>query len=114
MLSDYLTYSALSWHLKMSIGASKGAGFIVGAVLAYIANRFWTFGSRPHSRGSLMRFSLLYVFSLVINIAVNELALALLISFEAVVPLAFLIATLISATINFIGMKFFVFKVALT
>lgn len=113
VLIDYLIYSALSWWQAPSIGVAKGVGFISGTVFAYFANRFWTFGHKSHASGSLVRFALLYAVTLLTNVTVNELALVALIALQGSVLIAFVIATAVSATMNFIGMKLFVFKTAL-
>jgi putative flippase GtrA len=58
----------------------------------------------------LWRFAALYGATLGANVLVNSLALKLFTDAIAAVPLAFLLATGISATLNFLGMKLFVFK----
>lgn len=113
VLIDYLVYSTLSWWQAPSIGLAKGVGFIAGTLFAYLANRFWTFGHKSHVRGSLLRFALLYAVTLFANVTLNELVLGGLFDFQGSVPIAFVIATGVSATMNFIGMKLFVFKTAL-
>jgi putative flippase GtrA len=108
VLIDYLVYSTLSWWQATSIGLAKG-----GTLFAYLANRFWTFGHKSHARGSLLRFALLYAVTLLTNVTVNELVLGGHFDFQGSAPIAFVIATGVSATMNFIGMKLFVFKTAL-
>jgi len=110
VLIDYLTYYALSMGPTLPLGSAKGAGFIAGTVFAYFANRFWTFGYKPHARSSLVRFAFLYSLTLLINVAINELTLTALVTLPGSMQIAFLIATVVSATMNFIGMKLFVFK----
>jgi putative flippase GtrA len=83
--------------------------FLAGTLFAYFANRFWTFGHKPHPPGSSWRFAILYAATLVVNVFVNSLTLRLLADMTAIVQLAFLMATGISASLNFLGMKFFVF-----
>lgn len=113
VLIDYLIYSALSWWPVLPLSVAKAVGFITGTVFAYFANRFWTFGYKSRAHGSVVRFILLYAGTLLINVAMNGLALAALATLQGSVQLAFLIATAVSATMNFIGMKLFVFKTAL-
>jgi len=110
VLVDYLSYHSLIWIDLMSIDIAKASGFIIGTVFAYIANRFWTFGHKQHAPGSLWRFSFLYTTTLATNVFVNAQALVLLGDAVAAFQIAFLFATGVSATLNFLGMKLFVFK----
>lgn len=110
VLIDYLTYHSLAWGQLIAVDAAKGIGFTVGTVFAYFANRIWTFGQRRHAAGSAWRFALLYAVTLSANVVINALVLNSLIAQPGAVQFAFLIATALSATINFVGMKLFVFK----
>ena len=112
VLIDYLTYRSLTWGQFLAVDTAKGAGFVTGTVFAYIANRFWTFGHKQHAAGSTWRFALLYAVTLSTNIGINALALNALNALSGAVQFAFLIATAVSATMNFVGMKSFVFKAA--
>ncbi len=110
VLTDYLIYRSLLWQNLLTVEEAKGVGFIAGTVFAYFANRFWTFGDKLVKKGSAWRFALLYAVTLLVNIWLNTLALKTFISLTAAVQMAFLIATAVSAAMNFIGMKIFVFK----
>lgn len=113
---DFLLYRGLI-YLNMfgldSVNLAKGLSFIGGTVFAYFANRFWTFNQQTTSSGSIVRFSLVYLIGLLANIALNHLSIAwlsnIIVTPEYTLLLAFLLATGVSATLNFIGMKFFVF-----
>ena len=94
----------------MEVDTAKATGFLVGTLFAYFANRFWTFGHKSHITGSAWRFSALYVSTLGANVLINALALKLLADVVASIQLAFLLATGVSACLNFLGMKLFVFK----
>ena len=91
---------------------AKAVGFLAGTLLAYFANRFWTFGHKPSSAGSTWRFVVLYTATLAVNVYINALALDKLASLTAAVQIAFILATGVSATLNFVGMKLFVFRAA--
>jgi len=110
VIIDYFVYRTLVWSQLLLVHAAKGIGFVSGTVFAYFANRFWTFGHKQHATGSLWRFVLLYATTLLTNVWVNALMLSVLSAVPRVMQLGFLIATVMSAMINFIGMKFFVFK----
>jgi putative flippase GtrA len=113
---DFLLYRGLI-YLNLfgldSVNLAKGLSFIGGTIFAYFANRFWTFNQQTTGSGSVVRFSLVYLIGLLANIAINHLSIAWLSNFisipEYTLLIAFLLATGVSATLNFIGMKFFVF-----
>ena len=108
VLIDYLVYF-LSKKLIVNISQAKAFGFISGTVFAFVANRNITFKNYDNIWGHLYKFLILYSVTLFINIAINNYLLNWLTDFQYKVQQSFLIATLISAIINFIGMKYFVF-----
>lgn len=110
VLIDFLTYRCLVWTGWMSVDLAKAVGFLSGTLFAYFANKVWTFGHQEHASGSVWRFVLLYAITLGANVLVNAGCLALLSTLSIAVPVAFLIATGVSAVLNFLGMKLFVFK----
>lgn len=109
VLVDFGVYRGLLWLDIISIDFAKGMSFLAGTIFAYFANRFWTFGHQSIAAGSISRFAVLYLSTLIANIAVNALALKALIDVPSSLQWAFLLATGVSATLNFLGMKFFVF-----
>lgn len=109
VLVDFLTYRGLLWLAITDIDIAKAIGFITGTIFAYFANRFWTFNHKPHAPGSAWRFALLYLVTLGANVFVNEVTLDALGLIEKRVLLAFCVATGVSATLNFLGMKYVVF-----
>lgn len=112
VMVDFCTYHGVLWLGWAGVDAAKGLGFLIGTVFAYVANRHWTFGHKQHAAGSVWRFALLYAATLGANVAINAGALAALRNWPGHVHLAFLLATGTSATLNFVGMKLFVFKAA--
>jgi putative flippase GtrA len=98
------------WSGLLGVDIAKATGFLVGTVFAYFANRIWTFGHKSHAPGSAWRFTVLYAATLGANVFVNALALAVLADVTAAIQMSFLLATGVSATLNFLGMKLFVFK----
>lgn len=107
---DFATYSSLTQIKVMEVNIAKAIGFSAGALFAYFANRCWTFGHQLHAEGNAWRFSALYVSTLGANVFINSLALRLFVDITSAIQVAFLLATVVSACLNFIGMKFFVFK----
>ena len=110
VIVDFICYRGLIEFQVMEVDMAKATGFLVGTLFAYFANRFWTFGHKPHVPGSAWRFSALYASTLGANVLINALALKLLADVAAAIQLAFLFATSVSASLNFLGMKLFVFK----
>lgn len=107
---DFATYRSLVQAGILGVDPAKAAGFLIGTLFAYFANRFWTFGRTQHAAGSGWRFVALYACTLVANVAINALALNLLTGYVFAVQLAFVLATGVSASFNFIGMKLYVFR----
>ena len=105
---DFMVYRGLTYSFLCDISLAKAIGFISGCIFAYFANRFWTFKQQSTLSGSLWRFTLVYAVGLVANVLVNQ---SILSSWDSPAKLyvAFLVATVVSATLNFMGMKWFVF-----
>ncbi|MFC0138785.1 GtrA family protein [Erwinia mallotivora] len=112
VLVDFSAYRILVGPGTFNINVAKAAGFLTGTLFAYFANRFWTFGHKPHHSGSAWRFIALYAVTLGANVLVNSLALRLFAATFAPVQLAFLVATGLTACLNFLGMKLFVFRIS--
>jgi len=110
VLVDFITYRSLIEFQVMEIEMAKATGSLVGTLFAYFANRFETFGHKSHASGSAWRFSALYASTLGANVLINALALKLLADMAIAFQSAFLLATGVSAPLNFPGMKLFVFK----
>lgn len=105
---DFLVYRLL---LLAAIGLSpaKGMSFCTGAVFSYFANERFTFRTRGN-RLAFSRFWAVYLVSLAVNVSVNAVAVALLAGVPFAITLAFLVATGVTASLNFVGMKFLVFR----
>jgi len=105
---DFIVYRGLTYFFLCDSSLAKAIGFISGCIFAYFANRFWTFKQQSSRSGSLWRFTLVYAVGLVANVLINQ---GILSSWDspATLYVAFLVATGVSATLNFMGMKWFVF-----
>ena len=110
VLVDFMTYRGLNQFQVMEVDMAKAIGFLVGTLFAYFANRFWTLGHKSHAPGSARRCSALYSSTRGANVLINADALKLLADTAFAFQLAFLFATGVSASLNFLGMKLFVFK----
>jgi len=109
VLIDLIVYRGLIGYQVIQVDMAKATGFLVGTLFAYLANRFFTFGHKAHVPGSAWRFSALYASTLCANVLINAFALTMLADVGAILY-AFMLATGVSACINFLGMKFFVFR----
>jgi putative flippase GtrA len=104
---DYACYSILS-NIGININISKGFGFLMGTIFAYYANKKITFNYSGRER--FFKFFAIYGISLILNIGINLASLALLPETSVSTNIAFVLATAVSATFNFLGMKYFAFK----
>jgi putative flippase GtrA len=110
---DFVVYQLLL-ALDVPLNPAKAASFVVATVCAYLFNRSFTFraGGGPHV---VRRFVLLYTVALAVNVAVNALVLWVVTApaGEATrfdIAAAFLVAQVVSSTLNFLGMRHWVFR----
>lgn len=102
--TDFITYYIMLNFLHYDI--AKIFSFILGTVMAFVINKYWTFERYEKSYKQIFQFIILYVITLFVNVMVNSLVL----DFAEFVFLAFLIATGASTILNFAGQKWWVFK----
>lgn len=102
--TDLVTYYILLNFLTP--GVSKAISFLLGTIVAYIINKYWTFEKHEKSVREIAQFAVLYSCTLGINVLTNKMVL----DNTSIVFLAFLVATGVSTVLNFIGQKFWVFK----
>lgn len=105
---DFGTYFSLM-QIGVSIPVAKGVGFFLGAASAYFANRKFTFRSEKKGKKPFILFSFLYIMTFSANVSLNSLLVYLLQQFTWGWLAAYLITTTITATLNFLGMKYFIF-----
>ena len=103
---DALIYFLLTYLDISGYVLSKRISFISGAFFAFFLNRSYVFQVRKKSFLQYISFIFLYFFSFLMNGYSHDVVFFKLNS----PPIAFLIATVVSTTINFIGQKFVVFK----
>jgi putative flippase GtrA len=106
---DFFIYLSIIFLDILPVSMAKTVGFLAGTLFAYFTNRFWTFSDVERISKSAVRFIIVYLFSLMANVMINKSILWLCIDVRFSFQLAFFIATSVSACLNFIGMKFFVF-----
>lgn len=108
VLLDLAVYGSLLWS-GIAVSPAKAAGFVAGTLFAYVANWLFTFGGAAGGGRTMMRFAAVYTVNLGVNVAANALVLLVLGTSRAALIAAFLVATGLSATLNFLGMKHWVF-----
>lgn len=91
----------------LHVSPAKALGCVCGTIVVFFINRAWTFSSPQRSSAQVFRFALLYGTTITLNTTLNTLGLKL-------VPhpwqLAFVFATAVTTLINFLGLKFLVFR----
>jgi putative flippase GtrA len=109
VLVDLICYFVLV-NLDYDTHLSKGISFSAGTVFAYFANSSYTFQGSKRSSLNFFIFCLLYLSTLVVNIVTNEIVLESMSRTNISFVFAFILATTLSAILNFIGMKYYVFQ----
>lgn len=97
--------------LFLPIFISKAIGFLSGTVYSFLCNKKWTFHWKNKKSNPFKKHLFIYSLSLLLNVSVNKLILdGFLLQNKNDVNLAFLISTLFSAILNFVGLKYYVFS----
>ena len=109
VLIDFVIYILLSFF-DFETDLSKAVSFSGGAIFAYFANRGYTFKSKRKGLLSFALFSTLYILTLGVNVSMNELILSVFGKTQLIIIFAFIAATGLSAAINYIGMKYIIFR----
>lgn len=102
--TDLISYYILLIFLSHTI--SKTFSFILGTIVAFIINKYWTFEKYEKNSSEIIKFIILYSTTLGANVLTNKIMLNL----TKMVFLSFLVATGVSTILNFIGQKWWVFK----
>lgn len=89
---------------------AKLSSFLLGTVFAFFANKNWTFNVKKTSLTIAIPFILLYSISMACNTMINDTLLSFFENSRLSLFIAFVVATGFSAALNFLGMKFFIFK----
>jgi putative flippase GtrA len=105
---DFIIYNTLRIFTGY-IELSKLTGLCSGIALSYILNKIWTFHSNV-GYNSILPFLILYGISNVVNIAINRFILNITGFSLFSIVFSFMVAAIVSAVINYCGMKKYVFK----
>ena len=109
VLIDFLIYKFLIKFIVIYL--AKTISFLSGTFFSYQLNRTWTFKSGKKTLSQFIKYLIIHITSLVINVFINSLLLNTFsknyfLSYEV----SFLIATLASAIYNFLFIKKFIFN----
>ena len=109
VLIDFLIYKFLIKFIVIYL--SKTISFLSGTFFSYQLNRTWTFKSGKTKLSQFIKYLIIHITSLIINVVLNSLLLNTFsknyfLSYEV----SFLIATLTSAIYNFLFIKNFIFN----
>lgn len=105
---DYFIYQILI-QADLNLNVSKGISYSAGIIAAYIGNTFFTFRTK---RSNPMLFCLVYFVGFLINVSVNYLVnIGLGKESANLVTFSWVIATISSATTNFLMLKRWVYKI---
>lgn len=102
---DAVVYALLKQYIDLSV--AKAISYIAGAGVGFVINKLWTFESKHFRIDEIFKYIVLYACSALANTGVNRFVLWIIPS----TVFAFLCATGTSTIMNFLGQKFFVFKV---
>ena len=102
--TDLITYYIMLNFLHHDI--AKAVSFLLGTIVAFVINKYWTFEKHEKSYKEMLQFGVLYATTLGVNVLTNRFVL----DTSEMVFLAFLIATGVSTVLNFTGQKWWVFK----
>ena len=104
VLTDFVVYN---FSLKLfPMSYSKVISFVCGSLVTFIGNKLWTFDQKVNRKNEIVKFSVLYSFSLMLNTTTNKV----IFDYSGDKVLAFIFATGLSALMNFISQKYWVFK----
>ncbi len=109
VLIDFLIYKFLIKFIVIYL--AKTISFLSGTFFSYQLNRTWTFKSGKKTYSQFIKYLIIHITSLIINVFLNSLLLNTFsknyfLSYE----ISFLIATLTSAIYNFLFIKKFIFN----
>ena len=109
VLIDFFIYIFLSNFLIIEI--SKTLSFLTGSLWSYQLNRLWTFKNIKPKLSQFIKYLVIHISSLFLNVLVNSLLIKILpTNFLWRLNLAFTFATLASAIYNFLFIKFLIFN----
>ena len=109
VLIDFLIYKFLIKFIVIYL--AKTISFLSGTFFSYQLNRTWTFKSGEKTLSKFIKYLIIHITSLILNVFINSLLLNTFSkNYSLSYEVSFLIATLTSATYNFLFIKIFIFN----
>ena len=98
--------------LGLPIELASGTAYLAGMVYGFFANKHLTFRDqgKDSPTAKIGRYVVLHMGTLLVNVVVNSFMLGVLRGLSFGMFTAFVLAIGISTVVNFIGMKYWVFK----
>lgn len=107
----YLIYWTLVEVGMLGINVANGLAYVSGMSYGFFANKKWTFHDRELIAGmKIFRYIYLHVFTLLVNVTVNSVVLGSIRGIYGDMLFAFLVAISVTAILNFLGLKYWVFN----
>lgn len=103
---EYGSFILLTILLSPPVVVSNSASFFFGFVVSFMLNRTWVFKSKEGARRQLGQYMLLAL----INLALGNLAIGLLVSFAVPLLVAKIVTMLLVASWNYLIFSKFIFK----
>jgi putative flippase GtrA len=117
LLAVAITYGVYRGLVAGGLGirAANAIGYVTGMMYGFFANRSMAFrDASAISRGKVLRYVLLHLFTLVLNVSINAALLEAIRGARGDLTIAFLAAIAVSAATNFAGLKYWVFHRAVS
>ncbi|MDN5352873.1 MAG: hypothetical protein PWQ12_1794 [Clostridiales bacterium] len=102
---DFLVYRGLLYWTPLDISLIKATSYILGALFAFVLNKWFTFQSDAAVHREFWKFAVLYGISFLTNVALNRVVYVI----TEQATWAFLVATGTTTVMNYVGQKFWVF-----
>ena len=107
VIIDYLVYIGLS-SFSSNLLITKALGFICGTFFSFFGNKKFTFNAN-FSFFTLFKYFLLYILTLNLNIFFNHFLLNTFNKMIYSVQISFFLTSGLCASINFVGLNYFIF-----
>ena len=108
-LIDLIVYIFFLMILPGEYTIAKGLSFVSGTISSYFFNKSITFGHKKINNHGFYRYVSVYLIALIINVSVNSSFIYILREFSYRVEMSYIVAVALSASFNFLALKFFVF-----
>tara|TARA_B110000003_G_scaffold173050_1_gene172640 strand:- start:332 stop:715 length:384 start_codon:yes stop_codon:yes gene_type:complete len=102
---DFTFYNIFFYTFQIDVNLSKALSYIMGFLNSYVLNKKITFKSQSKGFREPIAFLFLYLSSMVVNYYAHKFLIEI---YSGYIP--FFGATSLSVIINFLGLKFLVFK----